>query len=382
MDEYQFHKIANIFPLIEGEELEALADDIRQHGLKQPIILYEGQILDGRNRKTACVMAGVKPTFTEFTGTSQEAIDYVWSLNRKRRQLNSSQAAVAEVKRAALVDEYAATVAALKEQALERKRQGGREKVPTQMSEPKFYNEVIHQRAKAAGTSGTYLKDATKLFQSHPQLVEEIERGQKTITQVKRELKDAEREAKRQEAAEQIASAPTLEEALQAAKFTTICIDPPWDWGDEGDNSQLGRGDTTYGGMSHEELLALPVGDYADDDAHLYLWITNRSLPKGFSLIEQWGFRYITCLTWCKPSFGMGNYFRGSTEQVLFAVRGSLPLKRKDIGTWFQAPRGPNGHSSKPVEFYDIIESCSPGPFLEVFARSEREGWTSWGGQL
>jgi N6-adenosine-specific RNA methylase IME4 len=75
----------------------------------------------------------------------------------------------------------------------------------------------------------------------------------------------------------------------------------------------------------------------------------------------------------------MGNYFRGQTEQILFAVKGSQPLKRKDVGTLFTAPRGPNGHSSKPVEFYDLVESCSPGPFLEMFSRSKRDGWVAWG---
>lgn len=203
-----------------------------------------------------------------------------------------------------------------------------------------------------------------------------------TLTAEQRAKKDREREAKRKAAAKQIAKAATIEQALQAAKFTTICIDPPWDWSDEGDKSQLGRGNTVYGGMTIDQLLAMPIGDYADSDAHLYLWITNRSLPKGFQLLTKWGFRYVTCLTWCKPSFGMGNYFRGASEQILFGVRGQLSLNRKDVGTWFEAPRGPDGHSSKPTAFYELVESCSPGPYLDVFSRRERDGWTCWGGQL
>ncbi len=167
--------------------------------------------------------------------------------------------------------------------------------------------------------------------------------------------------------------------------FQTIVIDPPWDWGDEGDVSQLGRGRHEYAAMSFDELLKLPVGDKADKNCHLYLWITNRSLPKGFALMEAWGFRYVTCLTWCKPSFGMGNYFRGSTEHVLFGVKGSLALLRKDLGTWFAAPRHVNEkgekHSVKPPEFFGLVESCSPGPWLEMFARSGRNGWVTWGAE-
>jgi N6-adenosine-specific RNA methylase IME4 len=132
--------------------------------------------------------------------------------------------------------------------------------------------------------------------------------------------------------------------------------------------------------MSIEQIEALPISDLADKNAHIYLWITNRSLSKGFRLLEAWGFRYVTCLTWIKPSFGMGNYFRGSTEHVLFGVRGSLPLLRADVGTHFAAPR-PGEHSSKPDAFYKLVESCSPGPWLEMFSRQQRPGWTTWGAE-
>ena len=177
-----------------------------------------------------------------------------------------------------------------------------------------------------------------------------------------------------------MAEAATPEEIAEVgARFATIVIDPPWDWGDEGDQDQLGRARPDYATMTKEQLLDLPLPDLADDDCHLYMWITNRSLPKGFELMERWGFRYVTAITWAKPSFGMGNYFRGQTEHVLFGVKGSQPLKRKDVGTLFNAPRGPNGHSSKPVEFYDLVESCSPGPYLEMFSRSDRAGWKAWG---
>lgn len=162
--------------------------------------------------------------------------------------------------------------------------------------------------------------------------------------------------------------------------FQTIVVDPPWDWDDEGDASQFGRGRHEYQALTFAELLRLPVAGKASRDCHLYLWTTNRSLPKGFALVERWGFRYVTCLTWCKPSFGMGNYFRGSTEHVLFGVRGSLPLLRKDVGTWFAATRA-GRHSTKPPEFFRMIEECSPGPWLELFARQLRPGWVSWGAE-
>jgi len=203
-----------------------------------------------------------------------------------------------------------------------------------------------------------------------------IRDGLKTLTQANRELKESKRKARRRENAALVESTPSP--LKSGARFATIVVDPPWDWGDEGDCDQLGRARPTYETMPLEKLLELPVDKLADVDCHLYLWITNRSLPKGFALLEKWGFRYVTCLTWCKPSIGMGNYFRGQTEQVLFGVKGSQPLLRKDVGTWFAAPRGKQ-HSSKPDKFFDLIESCSPAPRLEMFAREKRNGWTLWG---
>ena len=111
--------------------------------------------------------------------------------------------------------------------------------------------------------------------------------------------------------------------------FNVIVIDPPWDVSDEGDVNQFGRANPCYATMPYAEIVKLPVKDIAAADSHLYLWITNRSLFKGFDLIKAWGFRYVACLTWCKitpagkPALGIGNYFRGSSEQMLFAVRGS-----------------------------------------------------------
>lgn len=191
--------------------------------------------------------------------------------------------------------------------------------------------------------------------------------------------KEHRRDKTREQNREMVKRAPRL--AAVDEQFGAIVLDPPWDWGDEGDADQLGRARPTYATMPLEEIAAQPIDALAADNAHLYLWITNRSLPKGFALLDRWGFRYVTALTWVKPSFGMGNYFRGSTEHVLFGVRGSQPLLRADVGTHFQAPRPPK-HSQKPNEFYELVESCSPGPWLEWPARQQRDGWVVSGAEV
>jgi N6-adenosine-specific RNA methylase IME4/ParB-like chromosome segregation protein Spo0J len=374
--QYKTHPYADIFPLMSPDEFVALKQDIKQNGLLEPICLYEGKILDGRNRFKACQDVGVDPVTKDYEG--DDPLNFVVSLNLKRRHLSQSQKATAAVELLPLFEAEA------------KKRQGERTDLkkdnivailpPSESTpEPKEQTKSRDQAAKAVGVGGKYVSDAKKIQQERPEVFKQIKDGEKTLPQAKREMKEEQREQKRQENREKIESRADSDILKIDAKFPTIVIDPPWDWGDEGDNDQLGRAKPDYQTLSIHKLMDLPVNDLAMDDSHIYLWITNRSLPKGFQLLEKWGFRYITCLTWVKPSFGMGNYFRGQTEHVLFGVKGSLELKRKDVGTRFDAPRGENGHSSKPVEFYDLVESCSHGPYLELFSRGDRKDWSSWG---
>jgi len=237
------------------------------------------------------------------------------------------------------------------------------------------------QAAAMFGVSGRYVQEAKRIKEDAPDLAEQVRNGEMSIPQAKRELKERSREQVREVNRQLVNGSESLDIALPDQRYSTIVLDPPWDWGDEGDCDQFGSARPVYATMPYAEVLALPVSDLAQDDAHIYLWITNRSLPKGFALLDAWGFRYITPLTWCKPSFGMGNYYRGQTEQVLFGVRGSLALLRHDVGTWFLADR-PGPHSVKPEQFYKLIETCSPGPWLEMFARKQRPGWATWGAEI
>jgi N6-adenosine-specific RNA methylase IME4 len=383
---YEFHPIASIFPIMDGEEFDGLVSDIREHGLREPITLFEGKVLDGRNRYLACEKIGLEPKTKTFTGTFLEAIEYVWSLNRARRHLNSSQAAIANAKREKMFQAYQVVredAEKRQQEAGARGKEGGRgkKKTPTQQIAEGFPSRTEREtrtvRAKTSGTNRTYIDLADKLLAEHPDVAEQVEKGKKTLTQVQREMREEKREQRRQENQEKATACP--DPLVVGAKFATILIDPPWDWGDEGDVNQLGRAKPDYATMSKEQLLSLPVAALADVDCHLYCWITNRSLPKGFDLLEAWGFRYVTMLTWPKPRLGMGNYFRGQTEHVLFGVKGSQGLKRKDASTLLPTWKRGERHSSKPVEFYEFVESCSPGPYLELFGRSERDHWHIWG---
>jgi N6-adenosine-specific RNA methylase IME4 len=157
-------------------------------------------------------------------------------------------------------------------------------------------------------------------------------------------------------------------------KFRTLVLDPGWeyDW-----LSLAGRAKPGYAMQTHEELLALPVARWADDGGcHLYLWVTNNFMARGCELIAHWGFQHRTVITWVKTgAFGLGSYFRNSTEHMLFATRGETTTRHAaaSIATHFEAPR--SEHSEKPDRSYEIIEAASYPPFGEGNQRKVRRGF-------
>jgi N6-adenosine-specific RNA methylase IME4 len=162
-------------------------------------------------------------------------------------------------------------------------------------------------------------------------------------------------------------------------RFRTILADPPWDVQQQG---HLGASQH-YALMTLDQIKAMPIADLAEDDAHLWLWVTNATLRAGYDVIEAWGFTPRSPLTWIKPRILLGNYLRNATEHLLFATRGKAPVLYKSQPTWMFAPL--QEHSHKPEEQYAVIERVSPGPYLELFARrrpSSTESWAVWGNEI
>ena len=158
--------------------------------------------------------------------------------------------------------------------------------------------------------------------------------------------------------------------------YRTILADPPWAIGQVGTRGAV----VHYPVLSVKEICALAVGQVAADDAHLWLWVTNGTLFAGRTVMEAWGFSYRSCLTWIKPRLGLGPFLRNQTEHLLFGVRGQAPMQFRGQGTWLYAPV--QEHSHKPEEQYAVIERCSLGPYLELFARRKRPGWEVWGAEV
>ena len=170
-------------------------------------------------------------------------------------------------------------------------------------------------------------------------------------------------------------------------KYKTIYADPPWN---ESGGGKIKRGaDAHYTLMKTKDIIAMKneVAEYTDENCHLYLWVTNNHLQDGLDVMREWGFRYVTTITWMKDRQGLGQYYRGLTEHCLFGVKGMLPYKIDEISgkrmqglTGFIAPR--NKHSEKPEEMRTMIERVSYEPRLEMFARRYTNGWDVIGDEV
>jgi len=178
--------------------------------------------------------------------------------------------------------------------------------------------------------------------------------------------------------------------AKKYGKCGTVLADPPWRFSNRtGKMAPEHKRLLRYETMSMQEIYELPVPQLAAPQSHLYLWVPNALILEGLEVMKRWGFTYKTNLIWYKirkdggpDGRGVGFYFRNVTEVVLFGIRGSLRTDkpgRKQVNIIYTRKRE---HSRKPDELYEVIEKCSPGPYLELFARHKREGWAQWGNGL
>jgi N6-adenosine-specific RNA methylase IME4 len=188
----------------------------------------------------------------------------------------------------------------------------------------------------------------------------------------------------------EITAAESLLKTVRGRRFSTVLADPPWQFQNRtGKIAPEHRRLNRYGTLTLEEIKALPVLSVLAETAHLYLWVPNALLPEGIETLRAWGFQYKSNIVWHKvrkdggpDGRGVGFYFRNTTELVLFGVRGknarTLAPGRRQVNIIKTMKRE---HSRKPDELYPLIEACSPGPYLELFARGPRARWSVWGNQ-
>ena len=390
----QAHSVANLFPMMNSDEYAALVADIHQYGQREPIWLLDNQILDGRNRWQACCDLGIQPITREYTGPTDMAalVGFVVSLNLKRRHLDKGQLAfVALDIEKALAEEARKNMAA----------GGGDKRSGFQLIENPIAGPIhaAEQAAAIVGTNRQYVSDAKKIAQQAPDLAEQVKIGQISLPEAKKLVAIPEED--RAVVIGQVASgeAKNVNKALAERRLETkravamsqpsgvynvIYADPPWEYDNTGVH---GAADHHYPTMPLEDISSLLDAQRiaVADNAVLFLWATNPFLQDAFYVVNSWGFEYKTNMVWVKTDLvkpGSGFYVRGRHELLLICTRGSFtPLDAHispPIGSVISAAIG--SHSSKPDDFYGVIERLYPGcNYLELFARRQRDGWKGWG---
>lgn len=397
-----FHPLADIFPLIEGHDFDELVADIRAHGLREPIVLLEGKILDGRNRYRACRAAGILPeSLDELTVTQlrlfrhhvpidapspsrDELLAFVLSKNLHRRQLNESQRGM-----------VAAKIANLKVGD----NQYGAANLPD-------HKESVSQAtaAKIVNVSERTVRDAVVVEQqAAPELKAAVEQGHlavsvaaKAVTlpvQEQRTIADKARAGDVNAARNVVKEKARFDNekrlgdkqrALPDKRYGAILADPEWRFEPYSRETGLDRAaDNHYPTSATDVIASRPVQTIAADDCVLFLWATSPMLEHAFRVLNAWGFSYRSQFVWVKDRLGTGYWNRNRHELLLVGVRGNppapSPAERRD--SVIDAPAGE--HSAKPEIVFEYIEGWYPTlPKIELNRRGpSRPGWDAWGNE-
>ena len=369
--EYEYHEVANIFPMMSADEFSALVEDIRANGQRQPIYIHDGKIIDGRNRYRACQQVGIEPDTRVWDGVGS-LVSFVVSLNLQRRHLTSSQKATVAMDVLPMLEAEA---------ALRRKETEGRpssaeklhQLIDEVIDEPrKPVPQALEQAAQMVGTNRQYVSDAKKLRDEAPELLERVRSGELTIPQAKTEMKRAEVKQRLEDIVMREVQAPT-------GLFDVIVIDPPWAMEKIERDVRPNQTGFDYPTMSEQELAALDIP--ADEHCHVWLWTTHKFLPMALRLLEAWKFKYVCTFVWHKPGgfqpFGLPQF---NCEFAIYARKGTPQfIDTKSFNVCFDAPRG--AHSEKPDAFYDVVRRVTGGRRLDMFNRRAIDGFSTWGNE-
>lgn len=382
----RFHEYANLFPMLQGESLEALKQDIREHGVREPIVFLDGAILDGRNRYMCARDLGIEYPRLEFDGANPLA--YVISHNLHRRHLTESQRSMVAAKLAKLahggdrISEQAASlpIAPTQAQAAELLNVAERSVRTAKKVERQGAPELI-EAVEQGRVSVSAAADVAEL--SEPEQVEIVAKGEREILEAAKQIRAEKAKARRVERLDNLAEiAKGNAELDTSTRYPVIYADPPWRY----ENPPIGASNRSienhYPTMTLEEICNMPVAELATDDAILYLWATAPKLQECFEVVKAWGFEYRTNLVWDKEKIGMGYHARNQHEILLVCKRGQIPPPEAGTQPSSVHREARGKHSAKPHFYYEMIEAAYPQlPKIELFCRSPREGWSVWGNQ-
>lgn len=386
----EFHPLANLFPLIEGQAFADLVADVKANGLLDRIVILDGQILDGRNRYRAAVAAGLIAEDYElpsgYWGVAEFAfslyriedrgdpLTWVMSKNLHRRHLDESQRSAVAARLETLThggDRHGQdaslqfTRADISKIVNVSPRSIASSKKVLNEGSPELFNAIETGRVKASVAEKLLSLPREKQIEAVTSL--DAKRLPTIAKQAMRELTEK-RLADKQK-------------ALPTRFYGVILADPPWRFEPYSRDTGMDRAaDNHYPTQDTAEIKGLPISSIAAPDCALFLWATGAMICDALQVLRFWGFEYKSQFVWVKPSVGTGYWNRNRHEVLLVGTRGNIPAPAP--GTqWDSVIEAPAGrHSEKPEQFHQLIESYYPNlPRIELNARAVRPGWDLWG---
>lgn len=408
----EFHPLANLFPLIEGGDFHALVEDIREHGVRDPIVMFEQQVLDGRNRYRALVQltetgevlgrgwghrAGncltsseLNPPhiwFVRFNAAFEgDPLAWVISKNLKRRHLDESQRAMVAARLSNMGhggDRRSDQVANLPLDNIGQKAAAAMLNVsPRSLRSAQAVQEHGAAELQRAVEIGDVAVSTAETLSSLPvdEQVGIVAKGEKEILAVAKSIRARDRKIRFEQVNDKLATISEASKPLPSGqRFPIIYADPATRY-------VSGFGDRSienhYPTMTIEELCALPVDQLALDSAVLFIWTTIPQLRNTMTIIEAWGFDYVSSWCWDKVDQGTGHWAFNQHEELLIATRGDFPAPIPGTQPRSLYIEKKTDHSVKPAWFAERIEAIWPKlPKIELFARDPRPGWAAWGNQ-
>jgi N6-adenosine-specific RNA methylase IME4/ParB-like chromosome segregation protein Spo0J len=384
-----FHPYADLFPLIEGEQFADLVADIKANDVREKIVVWDGRILDGRNRYRAALAAGFLddddgPDRAKYFSRFVPAVDgdplaYVVSKNLKRRHLDDSQRAMV----------------AARLSTMPAHRPAGDKSANLPTSQP--------EAAKKLSISERALRHARRVQEfGAKELAEAVDRGRLAVSvaerathmsvEIQRQIA-AEAEAgnanvarnivKKQMRSDRESDLSKRQIAMPTKRYGVIYADPEWRFEVYSRDTGMDRSaDNHYPTSATDAICArgAEVEQFTGDDCALFLWATVPMLPDALQVMSAWGFKYKSQCMWRKDRIGTGYWFRNAHEILLVGTRGKIPAPAMGM-QWESVIDAPVGeHSAKPEKFYELIEAYFPNlPKIELNARRARAGWDAWG---
>lgn len=380
----------NIFPEMLPEDYNRLKSDISNNGydIKNPIWLYDDEILDGWNRQRVCNELKVQPIYRDFVGSDIDAINFVMRTN-KRRNLTSTQWACIAVEAEDLVLKIReSTEKERREKQSISQSNGSITQKIVEQTVDRTKNETASKLAEVFNTNRTYVNEAARIKELNPERFEQLKSGEKTMSEAKKEEKKEIVLKKVEEYKQKISEVSDFNIDIfnTDKRFQIIYADPPWSYWEGGEKNQS----LHYQTMSIDEIKKLPIENILDENCILFLWVTFPILKESLELIDAWGFKYSTAgFVWVKKNektdsyfFGNGAWTRANAELCLIATKGSITRIDASISQVLDDVIGE--HSEKPKRVRELITRLvGELPRIELFSRNtERDGWFNWGNAI